>query len=51
MCFLCVFGPGSEEPGEGEAEYCELPSCHHCPHQEARPQVPAWVQCAEWHRE
>lgn len=43
--------PGSEEPGEGKTEHRELPSSHHCPHQEARSQVPAGLQRAERHCE
>lgn len=53
MCGMNSSGraPGSEEPGEGKTEHRELPSGHHCPHQEARSQVPAGLQCAEWHCE
>lgn len=32
MLFVSV--PGSEESGQSKAEYCELPTSHHCPHQE-----------------
>lgn len=31
---VVVCGPGFEESGEGETQHCELPSRHHCPHQE-----------------
>ena len=53
-CVSYVFGgccPGSKESGEGETEHCELPSCHHRPHQETWSQVPAWFQRAERHCE
>lgn len=42
---------GSQEPDAGEAQHRQLSTGHHCPHQAARPQVPAGLQRAEWNCE
>lgn len=45
----CVFFLGLEKPKICEAQYCSLSTGHRGDHQEARSQVPAWLQCGGWH--
>lgn len=39
---------GLKEPGDGENEHRQLPSCYNSSHQETRSEVSAGLQCTEW---